>query len=121
MKKLSTYILMIPAFVLCMACEEESDLAINRVAAPVVIEVEDSNPSEITATVTELDKTGILDNSVGVVATPVSGLPVDVLVSGVSIGSFTTDTSGKIIVTYVGDKPNEFAGSYKGIAFRIKK
>ena len=39
----------------------------------------------------------------------------------VTIFTFTTDASGSFIVSYTATKPNEYAGSHKGIAFRIKK
>ena len=102
-------------------CQEESDLAFTRVVAPVVIEVTDSNTSEITATVSELDKSGIMDHTVGIKYLPVAGIELSVLVGGVELGKFTTDGEGKIVVTYPGGKPNEYAGIHKGIAFRIKK
>ena len=107
--------------IIMVNCSEESDLAIRRVVSPVVIEVEATGSEEVTATFFELDKSGILDHTVGIDSIPVSNLSIEVFATGVTLGSFTTDSSGKIIVSYTGTKPNEYAGSYKGIAFRIKK
>jgi hypothetical protein len=121
MKMKNIYLAAVALFLLFAACDDDSDMAIKRVASPVTLEVEESDVAEITVTVFELDKSGILDNTVGIVSTPVPDLPVEVLYSGVSIGTFTTDISGKVVVSYLGSKPNEFAGTYKGIAFRIKK
>jgi hypothetical protein len=121
MKNLIKYFSILMLIVVSVACDDESDMAIHRVASPVVIEVSDSATDEVTVLVSELDKSGIMDNSVGIVSTPVSDLIMEVFAGGASLGQFTTDDSGKIIVTYVGMKPNEYAGTYKGVAFRIKK
>ncbi len=121
MKTLTHIILVTLVLMVAAACEEESDLAFTRVVSPVVIDVADSNPSEITAIVSELDKSGILDNTVGIKYLPVSGLELSVFVGSVELGKYTTDGEGKIVVTYSADKPNEYAGIYKDIPFRIKK
>ncbi len=121
MKMISKYFGISILILLFISCDDDSDLAIKRVASPVTIDVISSNTSEITATVLELDKSGILDNSVGVVSNAVPGLVLEVFASGISVGTFTTNSDGKVIVTYVGTKPNEFAGTHKGVAFRIKK
>ena len=113
------------AFVLLIislaSCEEESDLAIKRVVSPVVIEVETITSVQLKATVYELDKSGLLDYTVGIDSIAVPNLSLEVFAGGVSIGSFTTDGEGSILVDYVDTKPNEYAGTYKGTAFRIKK
>lgn len=104
-----------------ISCSEESDMAIQRVVAPVVAQVEDAAPSEIKATFYELDKTGILDHTVGIDSIPLSNLSIEVFAASASVGVFTTDADGSFTVTYVGTKPNEYVGTHKGIAFRIKK
>lgn len=116
--KLSVIVILVVAMV---GCSEESDLAIKRVVSPVVIEVEATAVDEVTATFFELDKSGILDHTVGIDSIPVPNLSVEVFAAGVSLGAFTTDSSGKILVGYTGAKPNEYAGLYKGVAFRIRK
>jgi len=109
------------ATLLATSCEDVSDLAIDKVAAPVVAEVEDLGTNSVAVTFFELDKSGILDKDKGIISTPVPNLGIDVFASGVMIGTFTTDGNGIIEVDYTADKPNEFAGTYKGIAFRIIK
>lgn len=106
---------------LAFGCSEESDMAIERVAAPVVVDVIDTAPDEVTAIFYELDKSGILDHTVGIDSIPVSGLSVEVFAASASMGVFTTDADGAVILSYTGTKPNEYAGTHKGIAFRIKK
>jgi hypothetical protein len=102
-------------------CEDESDMALNKVAAPVLMEMEDTAPDEIRAVFYELDKSGILDHTVGIDSIPVSNLSIEVFAAETSIGVFTTDASGSFSVTYADARPNEFAGVHKGTAFRIKK
>jgi hypothetical protein len=121
MKRQFNYIGISVLVLLLISCDDDSDLAIKRVAAPVTIDVVSSNANEITATVQELDKSGILDNTVGIVSTAVPGLTLEVFAAGTSLGTFVTDTEGKVIVTYPSTKPNEFVGTHKGVTFRIKK
>jgi hypothetical protein len=102
------------------SCEDESDMAVNKVASPVLLEIKDS-PGELTAYFFELDKTGILDHTVGIDSIPLANLQVEVFAATTSVGVFTTDVSGSILVTYAGTKPNVFAGEYKGKAFRFLK
>ena len=113
--------LMLVALLWITGCEDVSDLAVSRVVAPVVMSLEDSGASEVTATFNELDKSGILDKDVGIVSMPVAGLSVEVFAGSTNLGMFITDIDGQIVVSYTTTKPNEFAGSYKGVAFRIKK
>ena len=103
------------------SCEDVSDMAVNKVASPVLLEVRNSGSNEVTAVFYELDKSGILDHTVGIDSIPVANLAIEVFAASASVGTFTTDASGSFIVTYAGVKPNEYAGSHKGIAFRIKK
>lgn len=121
MKTIYSLVICALLVIITISCEEESDMAIQRVVAPVVVELEDASAEEIKATFFELDKSGILDHTVGIDSLPVSNLSIEVFAASSSVGVFTTDGSGVIIVPYTGSKPNEFAGTYKGIAFRIKK
>jgi hypothetical protein len=119
----TTYLLIIlSAFAVSMSsCEDVSDMAVNKVASPVLLDVKASGATEVTAIFYELDKSGILDNTVGIDSIPVAGLAIEVFAATNSIGSFTTDAAGSFKVTYTGTKPSEYAGVHKGIAFRIKK
>jgi hypothetical protein len=121
MKKLYVLTIFSLTLLLSAGCEDVSDMAINRVVSPVVIDVSNTSSTEITATISELDKGGILDQNIGIVYKPVPDLSIEVFAGGSSLGMFTTDIDGKIIVGYNAIKPSEFAGTYKGIAFRIKK
>lgn len=103
------------------SCEDVSDMAINKVASPVLLDVKNTSTSEVTAIFYELDKSGILDHTVGIDSIPVSGLAVEVFAANTSMGVFTTDAAGAFNVSYTGSKPNEYAGIHNGIAFRIKK
>ncbi|MFO7256901.1 MAG: hypothetical protein DIU61_004345 [Bacteroidota bacterium] len=114
-------VLAIVILLIATSCEDVSDLAIEKVPAPVVVEVEEVAPNSLAATFFELDKTGMLDKDIGIIQIPVPGLSVDVFAAGAMIGTFITDSSGKIEVEYLDAKPNEFAGMHKGIAFRIFK
>ncbi len=102
------------------SCEDESDMAVNKVASPVLLELQDS-PGELTAFFFELDKSGILDHTVGIDSIPLVSLEVEVFATTGSMGVFTTDGNGSFLVPYTEAKPNEFAGEYKGIAFRFLK
>ena len=101
-------------------CEDESDMAVNKVASPVLLELKD-NPGEMTAYFFELDKSGILDHTVGIDSIPLVNLQVEVFALTGSMGVFTTDVNGSFLVPYTEAKPKEFAGEYKGIAFRFLK
>lgn len=102
------------------SCEDESDMAVNKVASPVLLELKD-NPGEMTAYFFELDKSGILDHTVGIDSIPLVNLQVEVFALTGSMGVFTTDVNGSFLVPYNEAKPKEFAGEYKGIAFRFLK
>jgi hypothetical protein len=120
----TNYILILLAAMIVVtlsSCEDVSDMAVNKVASPVLLDVKSTGANEITAYFYELDKTGILDHTVGIDSLPVSDLAVEVFAASTPVGVFTTNTEGSISISYEGTKPNEYAGSYKGIAFRIKK
>lgn len=115
-------VLMVAIIIASLAsCEDVSDMAVNKVASPVLLDVKSTGTTEVTAYFYELDKTGILDHTVGIDSIPVSDLSIEVFAGSSSVGVFTTDTDGSFIVTYTGTKPNEYAGIHKGVAFRIKK
>jgi len=75
-------------------------LAFDVVESPVLMEFEGPDGSaekiEVVASVMELDKSGILDQNVGIVSTPVSGLLIKVYINEDQlVGEVTTDSSGK--------------------------
>ena len=104
-----------------VSCEDESDMAVNKVASPVLVDVKTTGTNEVTAYFYELDKSGILDHTVGIDSIPISNLAIEVFAGTTSVGIFNTDATGSFMVSYTGTKPSEYAGIHKGIAFRIKK
>lgn len=105
--------------ILLSACEEESDMAFDRVAAPVTLEYTAAGDGEALATFFELDKSGILDQNIGIVQTPVPNLEIEVSIDGTVLGTFTTSSDGSILLPYTESAPDEFAGIYNDVAFRI--
>ena len=103
------------------SCDDVSDMAVNKVASPVLLDVKTTGTNQVTAYFYELDKSGILDYTVGIDSIPVADLAIEVFAASAPVGTFTTDASGSFIVSYTATKPNEYAGSHKGVAFRIKK
>lgn len=115
-------VLMVAMIIVTLSsCEDVNDMAVNKVASPVLLDVKSTGTAEVTAYFYELDKSGSLDHTVGIDSIPVSDLSIEVFAGSSSVGVFTTDTDGSFIVTYTGTKPNEYAGIHKGVAFRIKK
>jgi hypothetical protein len=96
-------------------------MAVNKVASPVLLDVKTTGTNELTAFFYELDKSGILDHTIGIDSIPISNLAIEVFASTTSVGTFTTDAVGSFVITYTGTKPSEYVGIHKGIAFRIKK
>jgi hypothetical protein len=103
------------------SCEDESDMAINKVASPVILDVKSTGATQLTTFFYELDKSGILDYTVGIDSIPVANLAIEVFAGTTSVGTFTTDGAGSFVIDYAGAKPSEYVGTHKGIAFRIKK
>ncbi len=122
-----TFAIAFVAFTLS-ACEDVADNAIPHIASPVLLEtaqiVADSLNSEVRATFFELDKTGIMDNTVGIDSIPIANLSIQVFAGGGSLGTFTTDNAGSFVVAYnpsvITDKL-EWAGTYNNVAFRFIK
>lgn len=107
--------------ILMSSCKEETDIILERVEAPVYMEYTAVSDTEATATFFDLDKSGILDQNVGIVYNPINSLTVEVLMDGASLGTFTTGSDGSFTVPITDGVPEEFAGNYDGIAFRIFK
>ncbi|MEM6768589.1 MAG: hypothetical protein AAF824_02235 [Bacteroidota bacterium] len=113
------------------SCEEE-ELAFEVVASPVLAVFENTVPVEagnisVTATFYDLDKSGILDNSVGIDSVPISGLSVDVFINEATLlGNLVTDGSGKTTfetaaTNLQGSSRLEWVGEFDGQSFRIYK
>ncbi|MCC9135963.1 hypothetical protein ACFSKU_15950 [Pontibacter silvestris] len=117
-----------------MSCDKEESMVVDRVESPVLITISGtsflaSEPVNVTATVYELDKSGILDHTVGIDSIPVSNLPLKIIANGMAMGDLTTDAAGKVNLTktwaelgfsspQAGNAVNlEWSGSYQGQAF----
>ena len=108
----------VAALLILSSCEEEPEMAFDRVASPVLLVTDPVGTDEIQATFYELDKTGILDQNVGIDSMPISNLSIEVFSGSSSIGTFTTDTNGSIVVPSVSDLV--WAGEYNGVKFRFQ-
>ena len=122
------YLLLLPCFLLTSCLDDE--LAFTVEASPVradILRLTDSPADlvEFTAIFTELDKDGILDVSVGIIATPVPNLELQVF-SQIQdlLATVVTDAAGETTLTLPatdlqGVSRLEWAGTYDGKAFRI--
>ncbi|MDW7693473.1 hypothetical protein R9C00_01865 [Flammeovirgaceae bacterium SG7u.111] len=131
MKKIARYIIIpLSLFLLFTSCEDVSDMAIERTASPVLALFDGSDFSAadkftVEATFYELDKSGILDQNVGIDSIPLSGMEIKVFINNITeIGTFTTDASGKIIFedskdVLEGASTLEWSGTHKDISFRV--
>ena len=129
MKNYYKYSLLIASLVLTLAaCEDVEDNMIPHIASPVLLEttaISDNEPTDqVIATFYELDKSGIMDNTIGIDSIPIANLDVQVFSGDVLIGDFTTDAEGSFTVTYDPTTLTdmlEWAGTYNEVAFRIRK
>jgi hypothetical protein len=116
-------------------CTKKDELIIDRVVSPVLIMVSSGafSPAEevvLSATILELDKSGILNHQVGIDSIPVANLPMSVSVAGgAKIADVTTNPQGVLTITkswpelglatpVKGNSLNlEWKGEYKGQPF----
>jgi hypothetical protein len=117
-----------------MGCEKEDAMVVDRVVSPVLVMVSGTSftaaePVKVTATIYELDKSGLLNHAVGIDSIPVANLAITVKLNATTLAELTTDPAGKVNLTKswselglaspkAGNTVNlEFAGSHKGQAF----
>ncbi len=123
--------------VIASSCVVTDDLATPNVASPVLVilngtEFEASSEVAVVGRFFELDKSGILDQNVGIDSIPVAGLNIRVFINSTQeVGSFTTDASGSALFQQTWDglgveSPSsgrqirlEFAGEHNNTAFRM--
>lgn len=121
---------------LLSACQDAVELATPNVASPVLVVLEGGAfPADgevgVSAAFLKLDKSGILDQDVGIDSIPVPDLEITLYVSeDEEIGTWVTDLEGKVMINAtwedLGLSPPvsgeqvvmEIAGSYDNIAFR---
>ncbi|KAA5540821.1 hypothetical protein [Adhaeribacter rhizoryzae] len=128
------FLSLVGAAFLLMSCEKEDAMVVDRVISPVLVTVAGSaftaaEPVNVTATIYELDKSGLLDHTVGIDSIPLSNLAIKVKLNATTLADLTTDQKGKVIITKTwselglaapkaGNTVNiEFSGSHKGQAF----
>lgn len=132
MKRIVKYILVLfSAGLMFASCEDVSDMAVDRIASPVLVMVGGVESGEttfsITSTIYELDKSGILDQNVGIDSIPLPGINIAVTAVSSSnirtvIDNLTTDSNGEVLLSKpVGDLDDisslEWTGEYKGQSF----
>ena len=122
-------------FVLLMGISSgclEEELAFDVVESPVLALFDDTLDDStgilsVRATFYELDKSGILDHTIGIDSTLLTGLPIEVYINESQLmGTFTTDSNGEVLYeedfSAVGTAGRlEWVGSHKGVSFRIYK
>lgn len=124
------------ALVCCFSCVDAEDLATPNVASPVLVMLQGASfeataPVSVVGRFYELDKSGILDHTVGIDSIPVAGLQIRVFINQTEeVGSVTTDGSGRIVfeqswsnLGLSNPRQNnsvrlEFAGVHKDVPFR---
>ena len=122
------YYFLLPCLLLTSCLDDELTFTVE--ASPVkadIVRLMDSPADlvEFTATFTELDKGGILDVNVGIVATPVPDLELQVFSQTQDLlATVVTDAAGETTLTLPtsdlqGVSRLEWAGTYDGKAFRI--
>ncbi|WP_116108699.1 hypothetical protein [Lewinella sp. IMCC34191] len=125
------FLFLLPLSFLTTSCLEDEN-AFTVEASPVKADIlMVSDPADETVvyqgTFTELDKAGILDHNVGIVASPVSNLEISVTDQEQNLlESIVTDTDGRATfsvpaASLTGVTRLEWAGTYNGQAFRILK
>ncbi|THH39309.1 hypothetical protein [Neolewinella litorea] len=121
-------LLLLPLLLLTACLDDE--MAFTVEASPLkaeIVRLDNADPGTIAyaAVFTELDKDGILDHQVGIVATPAANLELDVYSQTQTLlQTVVTDADGRAVFSVPfadieGVTRLEWSGSYRGKAFRI--
>ncbi len=119
---------------LLAGCAKENELVVDRVVSPVLVTVSGTaftktESVKVKVGVYELDKSGLLNHTVGIDSIPVANLAIKLTANGRLMGDLTTDTQGKInlvktwedfglVSPATGNVVNlEWSGTHKGQAF----
>lgn len=107
----------------------KDDLAFDVIESPVLAVFEDmatgTDNLTVKATFYDLDKSGILDNSVGIDSIPVANLEISVFIlSNQLVETLTTDANGEVMFDVpfsdlAGSSRLEWVGKHDDIDFRI--
>lgn len=149
MKQRNTYsILALLALTSLAGCMKKDDPFVDRVAAPVLVVIDNASgdgggltaepvvnqkvdaPVTMAVRIYELDKSGLLDNKVGIDSIPVTSLSLKLtLRNGTALGDLKTDGTGKASLTKTWSELGvaapkagssiqlTWSGEYKGQAF----
>lgn len=112
-----------------VSCSKD-DLAFDIIESPVLAQFEalgDADPGvlKVKATFLDLDKTGILDQNIGIDSLPVAGLEIKVYVfESDLVGELMTSSDGTVIFeedisNLQGASRLEWVGTYEDTPFRI--
>ena len=107
----------------------KDDLAFDVVESPVLAVFEDMGAGTdnltVKATFYDLDKSGILDHTIGIDSIPVANMEISVFIlSNQLVETLTTDASGEVVfdvpwTELAGSSRLEWVGQYDDIDFRI--
>ena len=107
----------------------KDDLAFDVVESPVLAVFEDMGAGTdnltVKATFYDLDKSGILDHTIGIDSIPVANMEISVFIlSNQLVETLTTDASGEVVfdvplTDLAGSSRLEWVGQYDDIDFRI--
>lgn len=106
----------------------KDDLAFDVIESPVLAVFEDmdaGNNLMVKATFYDLDKSGILDNAVGIDSIPVANMEISVFIlSSQLVTTLTTDSNGEVVFDMpfselAGASRLEWVGKYDDTNFRI--
>jgi hypothetical protein len=123
-------ILILPLLLFVLTSCVDDELAFYVEASPIKAEItrlDDPAPGQVAflGRFTELDKDGILDQNVGIIATPVAGLSLEVLSQEQNVlATVTTNDEGETTLILntadlTGVSRLEWVGAYDGRSFRI--
>lgn len=106
----------------------EDELAFDIIESPVLAVFEHQGADDmikIKATFYELDKSGILDHTIGIDSMPIPNLEIGIFIfEDQLIGNVTTDSKGELVFEAPASSLSEadkleWVGKYKDTAFRI--
>lgn len=126
--KLKITVIAILVVSLIIGCKKADDMAFDRVASPVLVITKPAVKGDATNTISAsfyaLDKSGILNSSIGIDSIPVAGLRVEVY-TGVNtkIADAVTGADGAVTLElgkelFSGVTSFSWAGVHNNIAFR---
>jgi hypothetical protein len=120
---------------LLMGCEKEPEMVVDRVVSPVLVTFAGgasftaAEPVKVTATIYELNKSGILNHAVGIDTIPLANMAITVKLGNNSLAQLTTNQAGEVALEKTWAELGlaspragntvtlDWAGSHKGQAF----